>query len=160
MKAGCFLGRVTRASSGASRPPVPEMVSVPGNRMLCLPQCTESQAGRLSEVTSVTAHDRESVLKGSRSYQGVRKTQASVVSQSSGALCDVSVYRKLAKGCEQLRDRFCRRRSREQLGAGHHGVVQPVRARPKLCSSAQVIDEDVGVDEQISHVPTRRVKVP
>ena len=46
----------------------------------------------------------------------------------------------------------------KQLGSGDHGVVEPVPAGYKSNRAAEVVDEDVGVDEKISHAATRRAR--
>lgn len=45
--------------------------------------------------------------------------------------------------------------SREQLGSGHHGIVNTVGFWFELSSAAQVVNKDIGIDEEVSHGPIR-----
>ena len=48
----------------------------------------------------------------------------------------------------------------KELGSGDDRVVDPVTAGSQFPGAAQVVDEDVGVDEKVSHDPIRRGWAP
>src|SRR5205085_6621483 len=63
---------------------------------------------------------------------------------------------QLAKGAQQPDHHVARGGAGEELRACDHRIEQAMLFRLELVSSAQMVDKDVGVDEEISHVPTCR----
>lgn len=69
---------------------------------------------------------------------------------------DGAVDVEFAERCEQLSREIGPCVSSEQLGTSDDGAAEAVTFRPELASTSEVVDEDVGVDEQISHVASHR----
>ena len=75
--------------------------------------------------------------------------------EGTGSFGDTTVDDELLHAGEQPADgRFVGGVAGEQLGPGDHGVREATAPREAFCAF-EVIDTDVGVDEQLSHGPTR-----
>ena len=109
------------------------------------------------KVPGVSRDEAEAVLESGRGDQGVRKTDAAGAADPTSALGNAcfDLPRSPERG-KQLSCRVGNGRTCEELRAGDHAVMEPVFARLELVCAPQVIDEDVGVDKNVSHVPTRR----
>lgn len=76
----------------------------------------------------------------------------------TGALGHGPVDAKFSEGREQLNGEVRCGVAGEEFCAGNHRVVEPVATGYESCCSSEVVDEDVGVDEEISHAATRRAR--
>ena len=76
------------------------------------------------------------------------------MSEPPGLLGNRSIDWQLSKRTEQPSHDRSGSRASEQLCPRDHGVEQPVATRTKLVCAAQVVDEDVRVDQDVSHGPT------
>jgi hypothetical protein len=72
------------------------------------------------------------------------------------SLGDGAVDVEPAERREKSNREIGRRVPGEQLGTRDHGVAETVPLRPELVRASEVVDEDVGVDEEVSHVASRR----
>ncbi len=88
--------------------------------------------------------------------QSVEQPYAARSPDPARAFRDRPVDGELTKWREQRRDQRGRAAAGEQLRSRHHRVVQPVTADATLCGAAQVVDEDVAVQQQVTHATTRR----
>lgn len=84
--------------------------------------------------------------------QRIRQTQSELAHNPPRSLGHVAIDGNLSKRREQLTGKRSGRVACEQLGSADHRVVEPVPPRTKLGCTPQVVDEHVGVDENVSHV--------
>ncbi len=86
----------------------------------------------------------------------VGQSETELPNHSARPFGDGAVHGMLFEWREQLRRQICRRVSGKQLRPGDDRVVQSMPPRSQFRGAAKVIDEDVGVDENISHDATFR----
>ena len=108
------------------------------------------------EVFAVAGDEPEPVFESGRCNERVGKPCPELSNDPAGSLGHGAVDVKLAERREELRREIGCGVASEQLGTRHHRVAETVALRPELARSSQVVDEDVGVDEEVSHVASRR----
>ncbi len=108
------------------------------------------------EVLAVAGDEPEPVFESGRCDKRVGKPCPELSNDPAGSLGDGAVDVKLAERREELRREIGCGVASEQLGTRHHRVAETVALRPELARASQVVDEDVGVDEEVSHVASRR----
>ena len=96
------------------------------------------------------------MLDRGRGDERVGKADAGVPTYPSRTLGNSPVDGHLSQRAEQGGDDVGRRCAGEQLGASDHRVMQPMPARSEFDGPTQMVDEDIGIDEDVSHDPTRR----
>ena len=87
------------------------------------------------------------------SDEGVGKPNAALSANSSGSFCHCAFNRNLAKRCQECAHKVRSGITCEEFSSGDYRVVQPVFGGRKLVGASEVIDEDVGIDEYVSHGP-------
>jgi hypothetical protein len=95
-----------------------------------------------------------------RSDESVGQANPALSSDLPSPFSHLSIYRKLSEWSQQSARLLRRRRTGKQLRSRDHRVVQSMLTRFELHGAAQVVDENVGVHQQISHDPTHRGRVP
>ncbi len=98
------------------------------------------------------------MLNCGRCDERVGESDSELPRDPAGALGHSPVDAEFSERREQLGGEVCGGAAGEEFGAGNHRVVEPVATGYESTSAAQVVDEDVGVDEEISHAATRRTK--
>ena len=98
------------------------------------------------------------MLNCGRGDEGVGKSDSELPRDPTGALGHSPVDAEFSERREQLAEEVRGGVAGEEFGAGDHRVVEPVATGYESNSAAEVVDEDVGVDEEISHAATRRAR--
>ena len=112
------------------------------------------------EVLAVAGDEPEAVFESGSCDERVGQTCPELSNESSGPLGDGAVDVKLAERREELRREIGRGVAGEQLGTRDHRIAETVTLRPQFPRASEVVDEDVGVDEEVSHVASRCVTGP
>lgn len=100
------------------------------------------------------------MLEGCGGDQGIRHADPGFTTDPTGPLGDGAVDWKLTKGLQQGDNEIRGRRTGEELRPGDHRIVQPMSSWFDPRRSPKVIDEHVGIDEDVSHDPTHPDPVP
>lgn len=127
-------------------------------RPTSLPRRTHAKASHTSEVTLIAGHERHAKRERRGGDHRVRQGDPSRSPQPAGLLGEVAIDRDLDEGRQQApHGLLVRAGAGEELSAGDDGAEDAVRPGCEGSVSSQVIDEDVGVDEDVSHSrdPTR-----
>jgi len=111
-------------------------------------------------VFAVPRDETETVLDGGRGDEGVGKSDSELLRDPTGTLGHSPVDAEFSERRKQLAGEVRRGVAGEEFGAGDHRVVEPVATGYESNRAAEVVDEDVGVDEEISHAATRRATAP
>ena len=90
-----------------------------------------------------------------RSDQRVRKANIALPTNSAGSFGDRTIDRDFPERRQQLGHQMGAGSTGEQLGSRYHRVVQPVTVCAQATSPPEVIDEHVGIDEDLSHGSSR-----
>ncbi len=127
-------------------------------------EVSDSEPADTHEFLGVSRHQPQLVFNGRGSDQGIRETQSELSRDSTSPFSHGAVNEELAKWGEQFGRQVRRCIAREELRSTDHRVVQSVTARPELSGTTEVVDEDVCVDEKVSHAanchaPERRRRV-
>lgn len=109
-------------------------------------------------MLAVSRDQTEIVFNRGRGDEGVGKPDSELSRDPTGALGHGPVDAKFSEGREQLNGEVRCGVAGEEFCAGNHRVVEPVATGYESCCSSEVVDEDVGVDEEISHAATRRAR--
>ena len=112
---------------------------------------SDSKPADAREVLGVSRHKPQSVFNGRGRDQGIGETQSELSRDPTSPFGHGPVNEELAKRCEQFGRQVRRCIAREEFGSSDHRVVQSVTARRELAGATEVIDEDVCIDEKISH---------
>lgn len=131
-----------------------------GMRAAASAERSKAQSSHLLEILGVAGRELKSTFERRRRDQGVGKPEPELPGDAPGALRDRSINRDLAEGSQQACDERAGGGAGEQLRSRDDRVVQAVPSWLELCRASQVIDEDVGVDEQVSHGATCPAKEP
>lgn len=135
-----------------------EVVSEPSDAgpALASAQGTDAKAPDGSKVPLVAGGETEIALQGRRRDESVGHPKTALAPDASGALRDGAVDGHLPERGEHTSGNVGSRCPRKELGTGDDRVVKPVAARLELDGAAEVVDEDVGVNQNVRHGPTRR----
>ena len=120
-----------------------------------LRELAESKSGDGFEVAVVAGGEVHAVFQCGGCDECVGESYAGVAADSPCAFGDCAVDGQLAERRQELADRVGSGGAGEQLGPCDHGVGQPVLAGDEWLGAAEVVNEDVGVDQDVSHGPTR-----
>ena len=88
----------------------------------------------------------------------VGKSDPELPRDPTGPLGHSTVDAELSERREQLAGEVRSGVAGEEFGSGDHRVVEPVPTGCKSNRAAEVVDEDVGVDEKVSHAATRHAR--
>ena len=77
-----------------------------------------------------------------------------------GLLGDRTIDGQLPERGEEASDEVGRCGPGDQFGPRNDGVVEAVTSGSQLRCASEVVDEDVGIDEEVSHGTNRRGRVP
>ena len=99
----------------------------------------------------VAGDERQVVFDRGRGDQRVRSRDACLAANAAGALRDAAVHRQFAKRIQKSLDKRRSDVAGKQLAASDDRVVDPVPAGLELAGAAQMVDEDVRVDQEVSH---------
>lgn len=111
------------------------------------------------EVTPVAGCERQTMLECRRGNQGVWQMHGEFAPDAASALGDRPVNDQFAQRSKKTRCRI-RACTGEQLGPRHHRIEESILPGAKLSRSSQVVDEDIGIDEDVSHGPIRSAPAP
>jgi len=101
------------------------------------------------------------MLQGRGGHKSVGCSHSGLAPQPTRTLRNRSIHLELLERFQKaLHHVFLRLLAGEELATGHHRIVQPVGSRFETSGAPQVIDEYVGIDQQVSHGPTRRDSGP
>ena len=117
---------------------------------------SEPKAADRVEMLAVSGDETEAVLQRRRSDERVRKSGSELSSDTTGSLRYCAVDGEFTEGGEQLARQVRGRIAGKELRAGHDRVVEPMSAGDEGDRATEMVDEDVGVDQKISHAATRR----
>ena len=120
----------------------------------------ETNSSDRLEMLPIPRHDAESSLQSRCCNQCIRKPRARLPSNPSCSFRNGSVDIDFTEWCQQPDAEIGCRVAGKQLGSRHDRIVHSMFPRAELTRSAQVVDENVGVDEQVSHGTMRCVKEP
>lgn len=109
-------------------------------------------------MLAVPRDESEPVLNGGRGDECVGKSDSELPHDPTGALGHSTVDAELSERREQLTGEVRSGVADEEFGAGDHRLVEPVPTGYGSNYAAEVVDENVGVDEKISHAATRRAR--
>ena len=118
-------------------------------------QVSQADAPHRLEVGSVPGRQTQSVFDRSCRNEGVGETDSALSTDSAGTFSHRAIDRDLPEGCKERADQIGGGVAGEELGSGDDRVVQSVTPRNELASASEVVDEYVGVDEDVSHDPIR-----
>jgi len=93
------------------------------------------------------------VFDGGCSDEGIGEPDAALSADSSGLFCHCAFNRNLAKRCQESAHKVGGGITCAEFCSGDYRVVQSVFAGRKQVGTSEVIDEDVGIDEYVSHGP-------
>ena len=125
-------------------------------QIACSGDVADSKPADAREVLGVSRHKSQLVFNGRGGDQGIGETQSELSRDSTGSLGHRAVNDELAKRGEQFRRKVRRYIAREELGSSDHRVVQSVTAGLDLAGATEVVDEDICVDEKVSHAANYR----
>ena len=109
-------------------------------------------------MLAVPRDQTETVFNRGCGDEGIGKSDSELSRDPTGALGHGPVDAKFSEGREQLNGEVRRGVAGEEFCAGDHRVVEPVATGYERSCASEVVDEDVGVDEEISHAATRRAR--
>lgn len=119
-----------------------------------------SKPRNLLEVARIARHEGEVMDDRSRGDQGVSDTCSVLATKAAGALRDGPIDGYLGEGGKhQPNALLVDMGTGENLAARYDRIPEAVVACDKGVSTAQVINKNVGVNQEISHDPTRRAEV-
>ena len=107
----------------------------------------------------VSRDEAQFVLERCRSDQGVGKANTELSRDAASAFGYSAVNVEFSERSEELAREVSGGVAGEQFGAGDDRVVQSMAAGLEGDSAAEMVDEDVRVDEEVSHAATRRAMV-
>ena len=125
------------------------------NRSVSLAEFSDANTTDWVEVLAVAGDESEAVFERRGRDQRVRQPSAELSNDPPGPLSNRAVDVELAKRCEQSSREIGRSVAGEHLGTRHNGVAETVTLRSEFTRASEVVDEDVGIDEQVSHVASR-----
>jgi len=118
-------------------------------------QLADAQAAYLLEVLGIAGHQAQLVLDRGRCDEGIWSPDAGLVTYSAGAFGDSAAYWKLAERFQQGADYGRGRGAGKELAPSDHRNVHEVIAGAQFGVPSKVVDEHIGVHQQVSHDPTR-----
>ena len=107
------------------------------------------------EVRSISSDQAEPVLDGCCCDESVRKADTDLSPDSSSSFRHLTVDGNLPKRSEQRAHKVRSSIAGGEFGSGDDRIVQSVASRSEFSSTSQMVDEDVGVDQNVSHGPIR-----
>lgn len=99
----------------------------------------------------VSCGDGEVVSYCGRGDESIGKTDSCLSRNAPGPLGHNPVDRHLAEWSEELGSHVSGRVPREQFSSGDDRIVQSMLSRPQFHRTTQMVDEDIGIDEDVSH---------
>lgn len=118
-------------------------------------QIAETQTSHLIEVRSVASSEAKLMFDSGCCDEGVGETNPALSTDPPGSFRHGTVDGNLSKRCQQCAHQIGSCIAGKEFSPGDYRVMQPVPAGSELLSSSQVIDQNVGVDEDVSHGPIR-----
>ena len=109
---------------------------------------------------AVPRDETETVLDCGRGDEGVGKSDFELPRDPTGTLGHSPVDAEFSERRKQLAGEVGGGVTGEEFGACDHRVVEPVATGYENNRAAEVVDEYVGVDEEISHAATGRARAP
>ena len=106
----------------------------------------------------IASHDRESMLDRCRSDQCIGKPDPELTGDASATLGYSAIHCDLAERGKQPKGEVGSGVPGHELRPCDHGVMHPMPSRPQLDCAAKMVDEDVGVNEDVSHDASRHGK--
>ena len=107
--------------------------------------------GDLLEVANATGHQFEPMLDGRSGDERIGHVAVDA-REPPGAFCDRRVDPKFAEGREKHADVFLVfRAAAEELSSGDDRIRDAVSGDGQAAGSAHYVDEDVGVEQEVSH---------
>jgi hypothetical protein len=88
--------------------------------------------------------------------ESIRHTKSGFPPNPSSTFGDRPIHWEFTEGSEDARRQVGPGGAREEFRPGDHRIVKSVSGRFEFSRASQVVDEDVGVYEDVSHDPTRR----
>lgn len=120
----------------------------------------QTEASHGLEVGSVPCSQTQPVFDGSCRNDGVGQTDAALSTDSASAFRHRAIDRDLPERGKESADQIGGSVARKELGSGDDRVTQSVTAGNEPASASEVVDEDVGVDEDVSHDPIHPGSAP
>ena len=112
------------------------------------------------EVLPVAGDDPEAVFEGGRGDERIGQSRPMFAGDPARPLGHRAGDVELSERCEGLHRQIGRGVAGEQLSTRDDRVAEAMALRLELARTAEVVDEDVGVDEKVSHVASRRAAGP
>ncbi len=106
----------------------------------------------------VAGDDREPVLDRRRRDQCIGKPDSEVTGDTSTTLGDSTIHWNLAERGKKPNGEVGSGVAGDELRPRDHGEVHPMASGPQLHCAAKMVDEDIGVDEDVSHDANRHEK--
>lgn len=119
---------------------------------------SDPNAANRVEVLAFAGDQSEAVFDRRGCDERIGQPRPELSNDPPGPLCDGAVDVEFAERPEHSSREFGRRVPGEQLGTGDNGVAETVTLRADLADASEVVNEDVGVDEEVSHVASRRAR--
>ena len=107
-------------------------------------------------MLAVPGHETKSVLQRRCSDERVGKSDSELPSDPTGSLGYRTVDSEFSEGSEQLARQIRGGVAGKELCAGHDRVVEPMSPRDEGDCATEMVDENVGIDQEIRHASTRR----
>lgn len=118
-------------------------------------QLSEAEASDRLEVGSIPGGQTKPVFDCGCCDEGVGEPDAALSADSAGTFGHRAIDRDLPERSKEGADQIGGGVAGEELGTSYDRVVQPVTAGRELSGASEVVDEDIGVDEDVSHDPSR-----
>ena len=121
-------------------------------------QRPKTDAADRLEMLPIAGDDREPVLDRRRRDQCVGKPDSELTGDTSTTLGDSTIHGNLAERGEEPNGQVGSGVAGDELRPRDHGVVHTMASWPQLNFAAKMVDEDIGIDEDVSHDASRHEK--
>ena len=110
------------------------------------------------EMLPITGDDRESVLDRRCGDQCIGKPDSELTGDTSTTLGNSTIHRELAERGKKPNGEVSSSVAGDELRPRDHGVMHPMTSRSQLDRAAKMVNEDISVDQDVSHDASRHGK--